>query len=597
MARNTVSPTTRLDVSWSAPDVTGKPALSGYDVRYRKAGASWSTHTFTGTGTNTTLTGLDANYVYQVEVRGVNDEGDGAWSDTASLTTRGDAEARSVPENSASGANVGAAVTLGSNGFTMSHSLSGTDAGQFLIASATGQITVRPGTSLDYETRTSYSVVVNISVSGTGSQTSGPPNAAGSYTIPVTITVTDVNEVARFTTGKTTRGVAENSAAGTNVGAPVTATDPDNDTLTYSLAGADGDKFDIDSSTSQIAVKNAIDYESRAFYNVKVNASDGSLVATIDVTINVSDVNEPPPAPGAPSKVSATTGSLEVTWSAPDTTGRPDVDDYDLRYREKGVTAWTDVSHNGAGTTATITGLRPSADYEVQARANNDEGSGPWSATGSMKTPAVATPTPTPKPTSGGAPYSPPAPTATPFPTATPAPATPTPSRDAFANLPAGTAPTPGALPQQQATAVPTATPVPQATAVPTAVPAATAAPEATATPARKSTATPVAEATAVPTATAVPEETPAAETTTETETTPVPTATPVPEATAVPTAAPSATPVPVVASGLAEEVAAGGCDCLWPGMQAGALLGVFAILAVYIAKRRRYFKNLLSFL
>ena len=50
------------------------------------------------------------------------------------------------------------------------------------------------------------------------------------------------------------RSVVENTAAGENVGAPVTAMDADNDTLTYSLGGTDMASFDIDSATGQIMV-------------------------------------------------------------------------------------------------------------------------------------------------------------------------------------------------------------------------------------------------------------------------------------------------------------------------------------------------------
>ena len=44
----------------------------------------------------------------------------------------------------------------------------------------------------------------------------------------------------------TTRSVAENTARGANIGAPVSATNSDNDTLTYTLSGTDAASFDID---------------------------------------------------------------------------------------------------------------------------------------------------------------------------------------------------------------------------------------------------------------------------------------------------------------------------------------------------------------
>ena len=63
------------------------------------------------------------------------------------------------------------------------------------------------------------------------------------------------------------REVAENTEAGKTVGSPVTATDEDGDTLTYTLTdndgGTDGDsaKFTIDWATGQIMTKNDLDHE------------------------------------------------------------------------------------------------------------------------------------------------------------------------------------------------------------------------------------------------------------------------------------------------------------------------------------------------
>ena len=115
----------------------------------------------------------------------------------------------------------------------------------------------------------------------------------------MTINVTDVNEAPTFTEGDaTTRSVAENTAAGTNIGTAVSATDPDGDTLTYSLSGTDAASFSIATSTGQIKTKAALDYESKTSYSVTVGVSDGSLSDTIAVTINVTDVNEPPAEAG-----------------------------------------------------------------------------------------------------------------------------------------------------------------------------------------------------------------------------------------------------------------------------------------------------------
>ena len=77
-----------------------------------------------------------------------------------------------------------------------------------------------------------------------------------------------------------------------------------------------------------------------------------------------------------------TTDSLRVSWTAPDNTGKPALTGYDLRYKDTASDAeWVPVSHAGAGTSGTLTGLDEDTDYFVEVRALNAEYSGPWSVT------------------------------------------------------------------------------------------------------------------------------------------------------------------------------------------------------------------------
>ena len=98
------------------------------------------------------------------------------------------------------------------------------------------------------------------------------------------------------------RSVPENTAAGENVGAPVGATDADNDALTYTLGGDDAASFSIVASTGQLQTLAGLDFEGKNSYSVTVSASDRkdatgnadtAIDATIDVTISVTDVDEP----------------------------------------------------------------------------------------------------------------------------------------------------------------------------------------------------------------------------------------------------------------------------------------------------------------
>ena len=196
------------------------------------------------------------------------------------------------------------------------------------------------------------------------------------------------------------REIAENTAAGVDVGAPVTATDADaGDNLTYTLGGADVASFDFVETTGQIRTKAGVsyDFEAKSSYTVTVTASDGNATAVADVTISVTDVDEPPSAPATPmvSAVSGSTASLSVSWAAPANAGKPAIDNYDVQYRLGSSGAWTDGPQDVTGTTTTVSGLVADTDYEARVRATNAEGDSGWSdPPGSGRTNAASTSAP-----------------------------------------------------------------------------------------------------------------------------------------------------------------------------------------------------------
>ena len=192
------------------------------------------------------------------------------------------------------------------------------------------------------------------------------------------------NNAPVFADASVTREVEENSAVGTSVGAVVTATDADNDTLTYSLEGTDAASFEIDSGTGRIKTVTGVTYNFEATknsYSVTVKASDGTASATIAVTIDVTDVNEKSAKPDKPTlaAVTGSTTSLAATWTKPDLNGGPDIAGYDLQYREGTTGTWEDFAHTDTAATTTITGLTADTSYQVQVRAKNGETDSDWS--------------------------------------------------------------------------------------------------------------------------------------------------------------------------------------------------------------------------
>ena len=204
------------------------------------------------------------------------------------------------------------------------------------------------------------------------------------------------NNPPAFSADTAARSVAENTAAGQNVGAALTATDADSDTLTYTLEGTDAASFDIVSGSGQIRTRTGVTYnhEAKSTHTVVVKADDGNGgTDTVTVTITVTDVDEPPGQPAAPS-VSATaesTTSLDVTWTAPTNTG-PAIASYDLQYRAGTSGNFTNGPQNVTGTSAAIGSLAADTSYEVQVRATNAEDDGDWSVAGTGRTTATSAP-------------------------------------------------------------------------------------------------------------------------------------------------------------------------------------------------------------
>ena len=179
------------------------------------------------------------------------------------------------------------------------------------------------------------------------------------------------------------RIVPENSGAGTNVGAPVTAEDDDDDTLEYSLEGTDAASFAIDSATGQITTVANLNYEVKDRYVVTVKADDGFTggTDTVPVTISVMDVDEQSATPAAPTlaAVSGSSTSLDATWDAPGLNGGPAITGYNLEYRIGATGDWTDFPHTGTEVTATITGLTANTEYQARVQALNGETPSDWS--------------------------------------------------------------------------------------------------------------------------------------------------------------------------------------------------------------------------
>ena len=194
-----------------------------------------------------------------------------------------------------------------------------------------------------------------------------------------TSAVREANQVPTFRPGSSERSVPEKTLAGVAIGLPVQATDADDDPLTYSLSGDDASSFAIDSASGQISTSTSLDFETKTLYQVTVSVNDGwGGFAEVAVTIQVTNVNEPPDRMAAPTA----RGGFEqitVTWIPPSNPG-PAISGYDVQYRIRGSESFDNTASFGPTlTNGAVTGLDRGKYYEAQVRAKNADGDGEWS--------------------------------------------------------------------------------------------------------------------------------------------------------------------------------------------------------------------------
>ena len=327
-----------------------------------------------------------------------------------------------VVEGSATGRNVGSpvAATDDDEDDALSYELSGDDADSFSISS-NGQI--RTNAELVEATKDEYTVTVTVD-----------DGNEGTATAEVTITVTAAPAPVFGEGDSASRSVAENSAAGANVGDPVTATVAEG-SVTYALGGDDADSFAIGTTDGQITVGEGttLDFEARDSYSVSVTATNATGgEASIDVAIAVENVNEA----GTLTLSSASPAfgeELTATLEDPDG-GITDVS-WEWQWSEIGATWLTIPGGRAAGYTPTESDggllLRVVVEYTDAAGESSAESAatGLPPAPPPPPTPTPVPPTPTPVPPAPTPTPVPPAPTATPVPpapTATPVPPAPT---------------------------------------------------------------------------------------------------------------------------------------------------------------------------
>ncbi|MFP2995147.1 cadherin domain-containing protein [Spongiivirga sp. MCCC 1A20706] len=187
-----------------------------------------------------------------------------------------------APENIADNSIIGTVIATDPDGNTLTFSIN-TDTDALFEITNSGELSLLAREALDFETKTSHTLSINVS------------NGTDTSTADITINVTDANDNPMASNNQTFT-VAEDIDETALIG-QIVATDQDGDTLTYAITIDDDDLFTISSSGElRLQPNKILDFETKGLYEISVSISDGSDFIVVRVIINVTDENDAPEA-------------------------------------------------------------------------------------------------------------------------------------------------------------------------------------------------------------------------------------------------------------------------------------------------------------
>jgi hypothetical protein len=254
-----------------------------------------------------------ANNVYDVQVTANDGALNTVQNIAVTVTNVNEAPVYSSGNSFTQAENITAVTTVTASdpeGGAVTYSITGgADQAKFTIVGATGALSFLVAPDFDIPGDVGANNVYNVDVTATDGTTPVVQS--------ISVTITNVNEGAVFSSSATP-SVPENMTAVTTV----TAADPEGVALTYSIVGgADQALFAINATTGALSFLSApnfeapLDADTNNIYLVNVQATDGSVPVTQNLSVTVTNVDE------APSFTSATTAN-----TAENTTAVIDVD-------------------------------------------------------------------------------------------------------------------------------------------------------------------------------------------------------------------------------------------------------------------------------
>ncbi|GFD82296.1 hypothetical protein KUL118_51580 [Tenacibaculum sp. KUL118] len=191
------------------------------------------------------------------------------------------AQSFAVAEDKSANTKIGIIAATDVNKDDLTFKITKNDNNLFAV-NVSGELSIAANKSLDYETQTKHEITVEVS--------DGKDKASAT----MTINVTDVVENEAPKINDQSFEVSEDATTGVTL-ATVIASDPNNDTITFTLD--DNSLFTFTSTNEgklQLATGKSLDFESKNKHELKITVSDGVYTSTATITMNITDVNEAP---------------------------------------------------------------------------------------------------------------------------------------------------------------------------------------------------------------------------------------------------------------------------------------------------------------
>ena len=373
----TASGTTQIDLSWSAPASTGGSAITGYKIEVSPNGTSgWTDQVANTNSTATTYahTGLAAGDTRHYRVSAINTNGAGVPSNVANATTG--TTAPGAPTGltatasgatqidlswSAPGSTGGSAIT----GYKIEVSANGTSGWTDQVADTNSTATTYAHTGLAAGDTRHYRVsAINTNGAGTASNVDSATTGATAPGAPTGLTAT--------ASGTTQIDLSWSAPASTG-GSAITGYK-----IEVSPNGTSGwtDQVANTNSTATTYAHTGLAAGDTRHYRVSAINTNGAGTAS-----NVDSATTGATAPGAPTGLTATasgTTAINLSWSAPGSTGGSAITGYKIEVSSNGTSSWTNLVANTSNTTTTYahTGLTAGATRHYRVSAINTNGAG-----------------------------------------------------------------------------------------------------------------------------------------------------------------------------------------------------------------------------